>query len=664
MLSDDSSIPFLNNENILVASRLLDQISTEKIRLQLDRMSTTTACGIDGITVIMLRHLLDTTFTHHLYQLYRACLNKGQTPRRWNHALVFPLCKDKKKPYTAINSRPISLVCLFRKLFESLILPIVASSGDMRYSGIQAGFRSGYSTLTNVLTLHHQIEADAGTHIVFLDLVSAFDKVDWIHLRAKLQQQGMNLLVLHIIYQLMYRDMTYSIIVNRCESPIQSRNCGLLQGSPLSPILFNRFINCLLQTLNLQSPASFPSALFFADDGVLISPTFSKAQALLNQASHWADKHGMSFNIPKCGYLLTHNASKSALPPVLILNNQPIPFVDSYRYLGVMFSPTGIDFLAQGNLLSLRVENLLNAMRWYSNTWCPRIRFNLFKTFILPSLEYSIPLIYANFLRNRKSKSWIEINNTYTNCLTWIAGGNAHRPHITSHLLGLLPFRDRAQQLFTRFYLHLMAMDLLNPLRCILDRHCWYPKSNHHMRVNNSNPLLFQFLNPPPAFASHLSNLEETPISLLRDKILHELSLQKFNQIHSTIGPHSAKLLQVSMVSDRVAGSDFDVVLTAPAKDQARFLGWRRGIFGWGRKCLCGDRFDRGHTTCMPYPDPGLTEEQLFIYNLDRRLLDSTTKYTIMDFLLNQRLWNQARNILDSWTLTMSTLQKAKSSDH
>jgi len=346
MLSDDSSIPCLNDENILVASRLLDQISTEKIRMQLERMSTTTACGTHGITVIMLRHLLDTTFTHYLYQLYRACLYKGQTPRRWNHALVFPLCKDKNKPYTAINSRPISLVCLFRKLFESLILPIVASSGDMSYSGIQAGFRSGYSTLTNVLTLHHLIEADAGTHIVFLDFVSAFDKVDWIHLRAKLQQQGMNSLVLHIIYRLMYRDMTYSIIVNRCESPIQSRNCGLLQGSPLSPILFNRFINSLLQTLNLQSPASFPSALFFADDRVLISPTFSKAQALLNQASHWADKYGMSFNIPKCGYLLTHTAPKSAPPPVLVLNNQPIPFVDLYRYLSVMFSPTGIDFLA------------------------------------------------------------------------------------------------------------------------------------------------------------------------------------------------------------------------------------------------------------------------------------------------------------------------------
>jgi len=205
-------------------------------------------------------------------------------------------------------------------------------------------------------------------------------------------------------------------------------------------------------------------------------------------------------------------------------------------------------------------------------------------------------------------------------------------------------------------------MDLLNPLRCVLTHPCWYPKSNHHMRVNNSNSLLFQFLNPPPAFATRLSNLQETPKSLLQDKILQELSLQKFNQIHSTIGPHSAKLLQVTMVSVRIPGSDFDVVLTVPATDQARFLGWRRGIFRWGRKCLCGDRFDRGHTTCMPYPDPGLTAEQLFIYNLDRCLLDSTTKYTIMNFLLNQQLWNQARNILDSWTLTMSTLLKANPS--
>ena len=127
------------------------------------------------------------------------------------------------------------------------------------------------------------------------------------------------------------------------------------------------------------------------------------------------------------------------------------------------------------------------------------------------------------------------------------------------------------------------------------------------------------------------------------------------NPNRTTIGPHSPKLLQVSMVTDRVPSIDCDVVLTAPAADQARFLAWRRGVFGWGRKCLCGERFDRGHTTCMLYPDPGLTEDQLFIYEIDRYLIDSNTKYTIVDYLLNHLLWNQARTILDSWTHTMST---------
>ena len=173
--------------------------------------------------------------------------------------------------------------------------------------------------------------------------------------------------------------------------------------------------------------------------------------------------------------------------------------------------------------------------------------------------------------------------------------------------------------------------------------------------MHNRDPLLPQIFNPPSAFSPHLSKLSQTPIPPLRDLILGDLSLEKFRQIHTTIGPHSPKLLQVSMVTVRVPSLACDVVLTAPAADQARFLAWRRGVFGWGGKCLCGDRFDREHTTCMPYSDPGLTEDQLFIYEIDRYLIDSNTKYTIMDYLLNHRLWNQARTILDSSTHSMST---------
>ena len=384
------------DEATLLDSGLLARISPETIKFQLARMSTTSSCGNDGIFVIMLRSLVNTSFIEHLCQLYHACLRKGETPKRWNEACIYPLYKDKKKPYTASNSCPISLLCLFRKIFEFLILSTIRSSGNMTYSAIQAGFRSGYSTLTNVVTLHHLIEGDAGSHIVFLDFASAFDRVCWPFLRKKLEKPGINSLLLQLIYQLMYRDMTFSVIVNSSQSPMQVRTTGLSQGFPLSPTLFNRFVDSLLQTLNWQNASSFPSALFFADDGVLISPTLAKAQSLLNQVFRWSVEHGMSFNIAKCGYLITYLASKAlvAIRPTLLLDSQSIPIVQSYKYLGVMFSSFGIDHLAQEEMLSQQAERHLGAILWFSNTWSPRIRLNIMKSILLPTLEYSVPLIY------------------------------------------------------------------------------------------------------------------------------------------------------------------------------------------------------------------------------------------------------------------------------
>jgi len=498
------AVPLLSlpDETTLLDSGLLDQISPDKIKFQLSRMSTSSSSGTDGITVIMLRYLQDTSFTEHLYQLYTACLRKGETPQRWNQACMFPLCQDKKKPYTARNSRPITIFCLFRIIFESLIISTVRSSGQMTYSGIQGGFCSGYSTLTNVLTLHHLIESDAGSHIVFLDFASTFDSVNWPILCKELQKQGMNQLVLQLIYRLMYQDMSFSLIVNGAPSPQIPRTSGFPQGSCLSPTLFNRFIDSLLQTVKWHNPPSFPSPLFFADDGVLISPTLGKAQSLLNEASHLADQHGMAFKFAKCGYLITHTASKAppAIRPSLQLHNLSIPFVQSYKYLGVTLSSLGINFVVQGNILRDRVARQLGAMRWFSNIWSPRIRLNIMKSILLPTLEYSLPLLFVQAQRSPRSRFWNQLNTAYNNCLKWIVGGNSHRPHVTGHLLRLLPFNHRAQYLHSRFYLHLMAMDYHNPLYSILQGKGWYPKSNHHILVHNYDPLLYQFLNPPPLF--------------------------------------------------------------------------------------------------------------------------------------------------------------------
>jgi len=95
------------------------------------------------------------------------------------------------------------------------------------------------------------------------------------------------------------------------------------------------------------------------------------------------------------------------------------------------------------------------------------------------------------------------------------------------------------------------------------------------MRVHHRDPLLAQVFNPAPAFFQHLSTLSQTPIPIVRDKILEDLSLQEFRHIRTTIGSHSPTLLPVSMISASLPSLDCDVVLAAHAADQAQLLAWR-----------------------------------------------------------------------------------------
>jgi hypothetical protein len=117
--------------------------------------------------------------------------------------------------------------------------------------------------------------------------------------------------------------------------------------------------------------------------------------------------------------------------------------------------------------------------------------------------------------------------------------------------------------------------------------------------------------------------------------------------------PKASKLVRITTPTERPTGMDCDPVLLAPAKDQSKFLAWRRGVFGWGRKCACGKRFNRGHTECMPFPTGILSPNQLLLYDMDVILLGDGMKYTIMDFLLNQRDWQKARTLLNFWYSTM-----------
>jgi hypothetical protein len=95
----------------------------DQITLEIMRQDASKSCGADGLHIRFLKALLDCpAFLQSLYHLYAQCLSSTRTPSAWNETEIHLLIKDTAKPRDADNLRPITLICMFRKVFERLLL--------------------------------------------------------------------------------------------------------------------------------------------------------------------------------------------------------------------------------------------------------------------------------------------------------------------------------------------------------------------------------------------------------------------------------------------------------------------------------------------------------------------------------------------------------------
>lgn len=374
------------HEDDSVIRRLLSLVSPERVAWYIEQFSATKSCGEDGIHAVQLKALLSTSFISHLSLLFSACIRHGQTPERWNTALLYPLHKDTSQPYTPTNTRPLSIMVMFRRIFEGLILPIFVDSTlpFNQFQAAQGGFRRGYSTLTQTASLHHSLQSGSHPLAVFLDLEMAYDKVREDRLVVALTTQGMPPVLIQLVTQLMFRTAKFALVVNGEVSISHSRNIGLPQGSPLSPVIFNKFIDSLVRDLNstMEPTSVIPSCLFFADDGVLLCKTWTNASFLLDRCQRWAIREGMRFKIAKCGVLTSEIMHRVGHDP-LTIDGIALPIVSSYRYLGFPVTCTGIDFSTHRDEMGNKCLKLVNYLRVYSDSWTVRVRLNMFKVCII-----------------------------------------------------------------------------------------------------------------------------------------------------------------------------------------------------------------------------------------------------------------------------------------
>lgn len=627
-------------------------LSESHVVKEIRRQDASKTCGLDGVHMRVIKALLPSCYPKVLCRLFNLCLSSGSTPTSWNSTDVHMLTKDTDRPRDVDNVRPITLICMHRKLFERLLLVhFFDESGWAKLHPTQAGFRGDYSTLTNAAVVHHLLSTGSIRYAAFIDLEKAFDMVDHTRLRTLLIRRGCPGRIRDLIENLTFRGLRSRVFVNGRSSDWFPRTRGVLQGSPLSPYLFNIYIDELIVRLN-DPTAAIPRSLFYADDGVLLAQDLPSLRSLADLLTEWSAEAGIAVNVKKCGLVLGRGvALEHTLDPVLICGKS-VPVVESYTYLGFPVRSDGIDFSGYLSKRLAQANGRASFLRLHSDDWGPAHRLRVYGRYLAPMFEYGAPLVFAWSRQNETNrKAFRAATVGWKDLIGWILDCSPEGSAVGANLCGVLEPEIRFRHLHTSFQHQLSLAPADSPLNSCLASRPFLP------RGTAGRPFL-DSLRDAPEWTTIARRTRSLPSSrhLLRSHIRRSRRCEVMLSCQSR---HLTRLTAQSRSVTSLYGAD--CVFLAPLEHQQNFVRYRMGRFQLGKLCACGPRvlFRRGHEDCMYLPRPPQLSgaERRRKTEMAKRLgIGVSASFTDLDYLLNTKQYRRAGRALAAIRVTLGAI--------
>lgn len=313
----------------------LFSVATRDVEKAIKKLKPKSSVGTDDIPPFIIKGccgLLAPILAH----IFNVSLRTSMFPAIWKEAIVVPIHKAGDAGIVS-NYRPVSLLCGFAKVFETIMQECLFSHLSKYLTLQQHGFIKGRSVETNLCTFLHYaapVVSNRGqVDSVYFDLTKAFDKVDHALLVHKLKQYGFAPKLCEWVYSYLSSRKNFVRVDTVLSNPFFPTS-GVPQGSVLGPLLFLVFINDILKCVK------FAKVLLFADDIKLFSSICSEkdCDALQSDVSsilQWCSSNRLPLNINKTK-VISLTRRKNPLHFKYTLGNCIITRTDMIRDLGVL----------------------------------------------------------------------------------------------------------------------------------------------------------------------------------------------------------------------------------------------------------------------------------------------------------------------------------------
>ena len=350
----------------------LDQVpSFSETVAALGRLKTGRASGPDGIEAEILM-ALDPVNMRALHEFFaRVWMEYEPMPQIWKDAYLVPLPKRGDLTFCK-RWRGILLASIPGKVFARILNARLATYVEERKILPESlcGFRPGRGTMDMAFALKLAMEiADYKKHpfhVLFVDLVKAYDSVSRAGLWAVLRKKGVPPKMLRLI-QMYYTGKSARVCVEGNLSDSFELSTGLGQGCYLALLLFNIFLSAVFEAWQEESGGGVEwltridgallhrdphekyttwdelklEELGYADDAALVASTLAhlrdKATNFQTHLCTW----GLNLSVEKTKALSTEMGPHPAIEVTEFEGFSQIDFVDRFEYLGVIVQRTG-----------------------------------------------------------------------------------------------------------------------------------------------------------------------------------------------------------------------------------------------------------------------------------------------------------------------------------